>query len=266
MIRVDKPNPAPAILLNRGKTTTEANNAAFDADPDAYRNGGLRFRFDNTLYGAKSVKNALIKAQHGKCAFCESKITHIDFGDVEHFRPKGGTRQSDAEPMALPGYYWLAYVWENLFLACSLCNQRFKKNFFPLADPAKRAQSHRDDVGAEAALFIDPAQDAPEECIGFREEIAFPINDDPRGRATIEALGLNRPELSERRFDHHRMLATIRNLLRLLPPESDDALDARAVLDAAVRDDAQYASMARHLLGAGRQPVRRFTTAARRAV
>ena len=36
MIRVIKPNPAPAILRNRGKATTEANNAAFDAEPDAY--------------------------------------------------------------------------------------------------------------------------------------------------------------------------------------------------------------------------------------
>ena len=249
MIRVVKPNPAPAILRNRGKTTTETNNAAFDVEPDAYRDGTRRFRFDNTLYGAKSVKNALIKAQHGKCAFCESKITHIDFGDVEHFRPKGGTRQSDDEPMSLPGYYWLAYVWENLFLACSLCNQRFKKNFFPLADAGTRAQSHHDDVSAEAPLFIDPARDAPEELIGFREEIAFPIDDDPRGRATIEALGLNRPELSERRLDHHRMLATIRNLVQLLPSDSEAALEARAVLEAAVRDDAQYASMARHALG-----------------
>ena len=77
MIRVVKPNPAPAILRNRGKRTTEANNAAFDAEPDAYRNGERRFSFDGSLYGAKSVRSALIRAQHGKCAFCEAKLTHI---------------------------------------------------------------------------------------------------------------------------------------------------------------------------------------------
>jgi hypothetical protein len=47
-----------------------------------------------------------------------------------------------------PGYFWLAYVWANLFLACQLCNQSFKKNLFPLADPAKRARSHLHDLGA----------------------------------------------------------------------------------------------------------------------
>ncbi len=253
MIRVVKPNPAPAILRKRGQTTTEINNTAFDAEPDAYRDGTRRFRFDNTLYGAKSVKNALIKAQHGKCAFCESKITHIDFGDVEHFRPKGGVRQTEDEPMALPGYYWLAYVWENLFLACALCNQRFKKNLFPLADATKRAGSHHDEIGPEAPLFLDPAGDpVPEAFIGFREEIAFPINDDPRGRATIDALGLNRPELAERRFDRVRALATIRSLMRLLPPDSDEVLAAKAELERAVADGAEYASMARHLLGVAR--------------
>jgi uncharacterized protein (TIGR02646 family) len=250
MIRVAKPNPAPAILRNRGNATTEANNAAFDAEPDAYRDGTRRFSFDGSLYGAKSVKNALIKAQHGKCAFCESKTTHIAYGDVEHFRPKGGARQSAGEPMALPGYYWLAYAWENLFLACTLCNQRFKQNLFPLADPDRRARNHREDVGAEAPLFLDPARDAPEEFIGFREEIAFPINDDPRGRATIEALGLNRPALTERRRDRYQMLRALHDLLQLSAPDSGEALAARALLEAAVGTDAEYANVARHLLRA----------------
>ena len=55
MIRVVKPNPAPAILRNRGKTTTDANNAEFDAEPDGYWDGTRRFSFDRSLYGAKSV-------------------------------------------------------------------------------------------------------------------------------------------------------------------------------------------------------------------
>ena len=250
MIRVVKPNPAPAILRTRGKRTTEANNAAFDAEPDAYHDGTRRFSFDGSLYGAKSVKNALIKAQHGKCAFCESKITHIAFGDVEHFRPKGGVRQAEDEPMSLPGYYWLAYAWKNLFLACTLCNQRFKKNLFPLADPSKRARSHRDDVGAEAPLFLGPARDAPEEFIGFREEIAFPIDDNPRAQAIIETLGLNRPELAEHRRDRYQELLTLRDLLKLLPPDDDVVLAAKVRLERATREDAQYSSMARHLLRA----------------
>ena len=84
----------------------------------------------------------MIKAQHGKCFLCESKITHISFGDVEHFRPKGGSRQTtDEKAMKVPGYFWLAYAWQNLFLACQLCNQRYKKNLFPLENPDERAFS-----------------------------------------------------------------------------------------------------------------------------
>ena len=66
MIRVAKPNPAPAILRNRGKATTDANNADFDAEPDGYRDGTRRFRFDSKLYDAKSVKNALISRPRKK--------------------------------------------------------------------------------------------------------------------------------------------------------------------------------------------------------
>jgi hypothetical protein len=44
-----------------------------DADPEAHRD----FEFDGGIYGHRSVKDALREAQHGKCAFCESKIAHI---------------------------------------------------------------------------------------------------------------------------------------------------------------------------------------------
>jgi hypothetical protein len=65
MIRITKPEQAPSILRERGRRTTEENKRSFE-------NGERVFEFDGSLYGAKSVKNALIKAQQGKCAFCES--------------------------------------------------------------------------------------------------------------------------------------------------------------------------------------------------
>ncbi|HEY4108664.1 HNH endonuclease [Puia sp.] len=63
------------------------------------------------VYADKSVRKALGKMFHGKCAYCESQITAIYSGDIEHFRPKGR------------GYYWLAADWENLLFACPFCNQ-----------------------------------------------------------------------------------------------------------------------------------------------
>jgi uncharacterized protein (TIGR02646 family) len=175
MIRITKPAQAPRILRERGKATTELNQASFET-------GTREFEFNSSLYGAKSVKTTLIKAQRGKCAFCESQVRHIAHGDVEHYRPKGGVRQDAGEPLEQPGYFWLAYVWENLFFACQLCNQSFKRNLFPLADPARRARSHLDDLASEEPMLLHPGDDDPGASIGFRAEVAFAIMT-IRGRA-----------------------------------------------------------------------------------
>ena len=241
MIRVAKPEQAPAILRNRGQRTIEADRRAFE-------NGERTFKFDRSIYGAKSVKNALIKAQHDKCAFCESQVSHIAYGDVEHYRPKAGVRQSDPDPLEQPGYYWLAYVWENLFFACQLCNQRFKKNLFPLANPAKRARSHLDDMAAEQPLLIHPADDEPSALIGFREEMAFAIDDDPRAGTTIEVLGLNRDTMANHRRAHLTHFRLLRQALSELQPDSDVAREIRAHLEQATLPQGQYSSMVRTLI------------------
>jgi hypothetical protein len=241
MIRVTKPGQAPRILRERGQRTTEVNQQAFE-------DGERTFDFDSSLYGAKSVKNALIASQLGKCAFCESKVRHIAHGDVEHYRPKGGFRQSDGDPLEQPGYFWLAYGWENLFFACQLCNQSFKKNLFPLADPTRRARSHLDDLTAEEPILINPVDDEPTALIGFREEMAFAINDDPRARITIKVLGLNREELAEFRLDYLAPFKRLLQVLPLLPPDSDEVRDIQALFEQAVLPMAQYSSMIRALI------------------
>jgi hypothetical protein len=109
VIRVKKPSQAPAVLLTRGALMALQLCEQYDANPESYKNGSKRFGFDANLYRSKSVKKALQGAQHGKCALCESKVTHIAYGDVEHFRPKAAYRQSPDDPLVRPGYYWLAY-------------------------------------------------------------------------------------------------------------------------------------------------------------
>src|SRR5262249_19201025 len=157
-------------------------------DPEAHKT----FRFKGAIYGHPSVKDALRKAQHDKCALCEAKITHVQYGDVEHFRPKAGYRQHPEDPLVRPGYYWLAYEWSNLLFCCQLCNQRFKGNHFPLADPARRARSHRDDITQEEPLLINPTTEDPADFLEFRENVIRAIDDNPRGNATIKVFGLDR--------------------------------------------------------------------------
>lgn len=237
MIGIVKPKKAPAILQTKGRARRVQHEAEYD--------GGLRqFSFDAKIYGHRTVKAALIKAQHGKCFLCESKITHVSHGDVEHFRPKAGYKQDESEELQTPGYYWLAYEWDNLFLACQVCNQVFKKNLFPLADPKARATSHRKRLGREEPLFIHPSDDKPEELICFRQEVPYPINNHPKAKATIEGLGLKRPQLNERRLEHYERLKMLYQIAYRLPPIEESA-EARDLLEKAVRDDAEYASMIR---------------------
>lgn len=247
MIRIDRPAEIPKILATRGKTQTEKLCRDYDTAPAAYDSRERRFVFNEKLYGDRTVKEALVSAQHGKCCFCESK-TGMD-GDVEHFRPKAGFSQGTGAPIEGPGYYWLAYEWDNLLLACSICNQRFKRNHFPLADATKRARSHRSDVSQEDPLFINPCERDPEELISFRREIPYAIDGNHYAMSTIEALGLNREILNERRRDRLEMLKALYTVVmsadRIPKDEQQMVNEARRILAHATSADAEFAAMAR---------------------
>ncbi len=251
MIRINKPTDAPGVLRRRGIPATRKLCEQIDADPKAH----TTFRFNAGIYGHRSVKDALREAQHDKCAFCESKVTHISPGDVEHYRPKAGYRQAPEDPLAQPGYYWLAYEWSNLLFCCQLCNQQFKGNHFPLADPAHRARSDRDDISREEPLLINPAIDDPADFLEFRENIIHAIDEDPRGKATIEILGLNRVKMAERRLDvldKLKALLKAREAFRTLKDPDRDVRNLIGEIDdqltRCIDDSAEYAAMIRAAL------------------
>lgn len=171
-----------------------------------------RHIFDDTVYGHAEVRAALTEGFHRKCAYCESPLP--DFGwPVEHFRPKGavtGTRH--------PGYYWLAYDWENLYPACVACNSvrrpppmwrvggrklaAGKGCQFPLEEGWEhtRAMSPSDDLDAERTLLLDPCVDDPELYIKYDlTGKADPIDADVFGEITIRVFNLNRIWLRTRR-------------------------------------------------------------------
>ena len=138
----------------------------------------------------------------------------------------------------------MAYVWENLFFSCQICNQRFKKNLFPLADPAARAISHHDNIANESPILVNPANDIPEDHISFRDEIAYPVHENGRGEITIDAFGLNRDELIERRAARLKIL----RYMKLVVATASDAelvTQAQEWLRNAVLDGAQFCAMAR---------------------
>ena len=243
MIKIDKPKLAPKKLRIDGKKETQANCTSYTQNKREYDTGKKKFAFNSKIYGHKTVKAALRKVQHDKCCFCESKVTHISYGDVEHFRPKAGVKQRPGAPIEKPGYYWLACEWSNLFFSCQLCNQRYKENLFPLKKPFNRAKSHNDNIDIEEPIFINPTEDV-EKYISFREEVIFAIDDNPRGKATIKALGLNRDELNNMRKDYYDKLELIYELANLKPP-IPESKKAKKHITKSIQRSSQYASMIR---------------------
>ena len=249
MIQILKPLQPPAILISKGDLKRKTHCSEYLLHKAEYDLSKRTFTFDATIYGDEAVKQALIKAQHSKCCFCERKIGAD--GDVEHFRPKAGYRQTSKGRLLRPGYYWLAYHWTNLFLSCSACNQRHKRNYFPLANPDQRAKSHTDSIAQESPLFIHPAHQDPEQFIGFHKEIPFAIDSNPIGKATIKALGLDRELLNEVRRDRLNILITLHKVVNQAEILANDpegvglVQQAKALLAEALTDAGEFAAMAR---------------------
>ena len=116
-------------------------------------------------------KKALKDSSYDKCMYCESKISHIDYGDVEHIKPKSK-------------YPALEFEWENLGYSCTKCNRKYKNDNYD-----------------EQAPYINPYNEEPENFIMSNGAILFPFQGNERGEITIVRLGLNRPELVEQRYN-----------------------------------------------------------------
>jgi uncharacterized protein (TIGR02646 family) len=244
MIRLRRPAGVPPILAQEGAAQTGELRRQYDANRAAYQDGTARFTFDSAIYGHHSVKDTLKEMQHRKCCFCEAFVPHISSGDVEHHRPKAAFCQQDGDALERPGYYWLAYDWENLLFCCEMCNRRHKRNLFPLADPAARVRDPRQSVAQESPLFVNPAAEDPAQFISFHEEMPFAVAGNQRGAVTIASLGLAREELSD---DRLRKLETARILINLAvsQPHTPLGIQARAWVQQARGDEGQYAGMLR---------------------
>ncbi len=252
MIRIARPEPAPQVLLDAGQQETQFNCERYDAHDAAYRSGEEKFDFNRNIYAAETVKNALLRAQHDKCCYCESKFRANSPGAVEHFRPKRAVKSGLGASMVYPGYYWLAYDWNNLLVSCETCNTSHKGSLFPLVDEDARARCHHDDVDGETPVLVDPASENPVQHMLFRRAEIVHLSD--RGRRNIECLGLRRAELEEARATRLEPLATLLEFLHDVTPDSSGAgpaahVDkARKQLRESIRPEAEFSAMMRDFL------------------
>jgi uncharacterized protein (TIGR02646 family) len=171
-------------------------------------------------YGHKTVKRALVEMFHGKCAYCESKIVHVNYAHIEHFRPKS------VEP-----FRNLTFEWNNLFLACAICNgPEYKADRFP--------------EQIEGGPPINPCEDSPDEHLAFIfdpvSRLATVSYKTERGRVSRELFGLNRPDLRGHR-------SKVIEKLFVLSRVAETSPEARALLDQSLNDDEEYAAFSRQL-------------------
>lgn len=183
-----------------------------------------------SVYRHPGVVLALEELFHRKRAYCESDIANATW-DVEHFRPKGRV----AERSDHPGYYWLAYRWENLFPSCELCNQRRKDrplwgdprfagtagkaDQFPLSDESTRAMDHFHDVARESPLLLDPCSDDPENHLRYDATgQVFALNGSQKAEASIAVFHLGRRRLRDLRKEK---IEAVIDLLKIIGAQRD---------------------------------------------
>jgi hypothetical protein len=222
------------ILILRGKEPTgferKRNNRLSEAIDAFNLHGAPSPSLTPCLkgYGDKSTKEALYKAQHKKCAWCE-RATDFSSSPVEHIRPKNGAWRN------LPGqtliedrghYWWLTWTWSNLVFSCVRCNDHgHKANYFPLLPgtkpvptPSRQPPASNSflqaatNTSGEHPLLIDPTAGVdPLDHIEWRpidEKLAprlwswEPVERTQEGAATIAILKLK--ELTDAVADHVR--------------------------------------------------------------
>ena len=141
--------------------------------------GGTPTKAEKSRYNHQDIKQALIVETHRKCAYCESKLRHITYGDIEHVVPKSSDQSK-----------W--FSWPNLTLACDVCNTNKAK------------------APGEGETFIDPYKVDPEEHFWQIGSMVYSRPGCDAAALTERLLDLNRPDLLERRSER------ISNLLRML--------------------------------------------------
>lgn len=167
-------------------------------------------------YNHTQIKQALLQMFNGKCSFCESYIENVDFGDIEHFKPKSKFPE-------------LAVAWENLLLSCKKCNGAGQKGD---KWPSKK----------EGGPLIDPCVENPEDFFEFVFDektlmsIVKPKN--VRGATSENIYGLNKHTLVKDRNRYVQMLVIIAKNY------GKDHV-ATSIIDEATLNSGEYAAFAK---------------------
>ena len=217
---------------------------------------------DRNVYAHNDVRAALEALTSMKCAYCEVSLVRFDW-DVEHYRPKGRVKERADHP----GYYWLAYCWQNLLPSCTFCNQNRKErrtfddptpgdtggkhDQFPVEDEQQRAMDHTEDVGKETPLLLDPSVEDPAPHLAYDPTgRIFALQGSKKGETSIRVFRL---DLRRLRRDRRKTLAIVRQVMEMrarMEERGDNAAAAEVAkfIDSFAADDMQFAGMVRYFI------------------
>lgn len=129
-------------------------------------------------YRHAEIKTEVALETNGKCAYCESHVTHQYPGDVEHIIPKG----------VFPR---LTFTWSNLSFVCYWCN------------------NHKHDKVDKSCKLLNPYLDLIDDHLRAFGPLVLHVNNSKRGELTHKEIKLNRKELIERRIEAIKSLQNL---------------------------------------------------------
>lgn len=158
-----------------------------------------------------AVRDCLSEMSHGKCWYSEARES-VSRYQVDHFRPHGRAKQ--ALKTFADGYSWLAFDLDNFRLSGMLCNTANKEysnetvgksDWFPLADPGKRATLVSRATAGETPLLLDPVEPEDLGKLWFNDDGSIVPDPDleeeakPNVNLAIQYLGLQQSQLNTQR-------------------------------------------------------------------
>ncbi|MEI2300517.1 retron system putative HNH endonuclease [Ensifer sp. MJa1] len=150
-----------------------------------------RSPYDEAIIHRSEVRDSLVDLFFGKCAYCERRSAE----SIDHFRPKSL-------------YPWLAYDWENLYLACIECDRQ-KGGALPVTGlPAPPFSTVAEARISEQLRLVDPCYDDPRSHLRICYDGRY-VALTEKGYETINILGLNRKYLCIDRQEVVQRLAMI---------------------------------------------------------
>lgn len=164
-------------------------------------------------YNTPEMKLHLLKETRNKCAYCESLMRHVDYGDIEHIVPK--TRSAKHR-----------YDHTNLTIACGVCN------------------TGKGTYDSQSTPLLNPFEDVVEQHLLPLGPLVIRVPGSDRGLVTERRLALNRAHLVERRTERIQSIGSLLDQIQQTKkPEVREVLETQVLKECG--DDGEFAFIVR---------------------